>query len=134
MPRLILRTLLTAAGWSVGSFLLAFGARALEAVVSPGVQRVAFDPRWLAIGALGGAMFALAAAGLRGGGSRWSASRRVLGVLGGFAMLGALVALGWYDAGDALDVVTVIPALTWTAVGIGAALGWGTLAAGGARE
>ncbi len=134
LPRLLRRAVLTAVSWGVGGYLLSRVVLAALALRGGAATGVPAHGAWFLIAATGGALFAPAAAALRAGGWRGSTSRRVLGVLGAVAMLLALLIADAWATGDPMGAVGGSLDRVWISLGVGAVLGWSTLAVGGARE
>ena len=141
MTRLIVRSLLTAAGWGVGSTVLAWAYAVADRFPSQGFDagvhalfNMPMEWPWLAIGGVAGAVFALAAAAMRANGVRASASRRAMALLGAATMVPGVAAFTAAAGAPPFEVFSVMPRLGLLAVAIGAVLGWCTLAIGGARE
>jgi|GEM_PF-6580528 len=134
MTGLLKRMIMTSAGWAVGGFVVAVLLLAVESLTSSGVSGFSTDPYAFTISLIGGAVFAVLAAALRASGSFSVASRPVHAVLGAVAMLAALLIVDAVGAGSPLAILEGAPYLVWISLGIGAVLGWCTLAVGGARE
>ncbi|HKK94113.1 MAG TPA: hypothetical protein VJ925_11815 [Longimicrobiales bacterium] len=134
IPRLAARTLLTALGWAVGGFLIAWALLTFDALTGAGAMGVPVDPFALLTVVIGGVLFVILSGALLASGSRRAVSRRVMAVVGAAAMLAAVLVVELVLAGGMLGLFGEAPGTLLMALGVGAVLGWVSLAIGGVRE
>jgi len=133
-PRLATRTLFTALGWAIGGYLIAWVLLTLDALTGSGTVGLPDDPIAFLTVVAGSVIFVALSAVLLASGSRHGASRRVMAVVGAVAALGGLLVVDVLVSGGSLGILGEAPGVLLMALGVGAVLGWCSLAVGGVRE
>ncbi|SRR6056297_2530293 len=133
-PRLATRTLFTALGWAIGGYLIAWLLLMVDAITGAGVMGFPDDPFAFLTVVIGGLIFVILSTVLLASGSRRVASRRVMAVIGAVAMLSSVLVVEAVLAGGTLGLFGEAPGTLLMALGVGAVLGWLSLAIGGVRE
>jgi len=134
MNRFIVRMLLTGAAWAVVGSAVVGAVLALGSAFGVAFDEVPDALAWFPVAGLGGVVFASASTALRASGHRWSSSRRVLGVIGAVALVAAVLIVDGRLDGALFGGAVASRQILWFVLVIGAVLGSGTLAVGGARE
>lgn len=134
ISRLATRTLFTALGWAIGGYLIAWALLGLDALAGTGAMGFPDDPFAFLTVVIGGLIFVILSAALLATGNRRVASRRVMAVIGAVAMLSSVLVVELVLAGGTLGLFGEAPGTLLMALGVGAVLGWLSLAIGGVRE